>query len=53
MSRTRVKLWYIRFREGREDVNDDANIGRPSTSIADENIVADEGNDFRSSSNYC
>ena len=24
MSRTQVQLWYIRFKEGREDVNDDA-----------------------------
>ena len=37
MSRTQVQLWYNRFKEGREDVNDD---GRPSTSINAENIEA-------------
>lgn len=38
MSRTQVQLWYNRFKEGREDVNDDARPGRPSTSTTDENI---------------
>lgn len=40
MSRTQVQLWYNRFKEGREDVNDDARPGRPSTSTTDENIEA-------------
>ena len=40
MSRTHVHLWYNQFKEGREDVNDDAHPGRPSTSITDENIEA-------------
>lgn len=40
MSRTQVQLWYNRFKEGREDVNDDARPGRPSTSTTDENIDA-------------
>ena len=31
MSRMQVQLWYNRFKEGREDVNDDARPGRPST----------------------
>ena len=35
MSRTQVQLWYNRFKEGREDVNDNA---RPGTSTTDENI---------------
>ena len=35
MSRTQVQ-----FKEGREDVNDDACHDRPSTSTADENIEA-------------
>ena len=35
MSRTQVQLWYNQFKEGREDVNDDA---RPSMSTTDENI---------------
>ena len=40
ISRTQVQLWYNRFKEGREDVNDDARPGRPSTSTTDENIEA-------------
>ena len=28
ISRTQVQLWYNRFEEGREDVNDDARSGR-------------------------
>ena len=31
ISRTQVQLWYNRFKEGREYVNDDARLGRPST----------------------
>ena len=31
MSRTQVQLWYNRFREDREDINDDARLGLPST----------------------
>ena len=37
-----VHLWYNRFKEGREDVNDDACPGRPSTSTTDESIEAVE-----------
>ena len=40
MSRTQVQLWYNRFKECREDVNDNARSGRPSTSTTDENIEA-------------
>ena len=40
MSRTQVQLLYNRFKEGWEDVNDDARPGRLSTSITDENIEA-------------
>ena len=36
MSRTQVQLWYKRFKEGREDVNDDARFS--STSTTNENI---------------
>ena len=39
-SRSQVQLWYNRFKEGREDVNDDARPGLPSTSTTDENIEA-------------
>ena len=38
MSRTQVQLWYNQFKEGREDVNDDAHPDHPSTSTTDENI---------------
>ena len=40
MNRTQVQLWYNRFKDGREDVNDDAHYGRPSASTTDENIEA-------------
>ena len=40
MSRTQVQLWYKRFTEGREDVNDDARPDRPSTTTTEENIEA-------------
>ena len=40
MSRTQVQLWYNRFKEGREDINDDARPGRPSTPTTDEYIEA-------------
>ena len=36
ISRTHVHLWYNRFKEGREDVNDDARPGLPSNLTADE-----------------
>ena len=39
VSRSQVQLWYYRFKEGREDVND-ACPSRPNTSITDENIEA-------------
>ena len=32
------QLLYIRFKEGREDVNDDARPGHPIASITDENF---------------
>ena len=38
MSRTLVQLWYNRFKEGREDVNDDARPGGPFTSKTDKKI---------------
>ena len=40
MSRTQVQLLYNRFKEGREDVNDNARPGRPNTSTTEENIEA-------------
>lgn len=38
MSRTRVFEWCKRFKEGREEIEDDPRPGRPSTSKTDENI---------------
>ena len=38
MSRAIVYRWYARFRDGREDVKDDARSGRPSTARTDENV---------------
>ena len=35
-----MQLWYNRFKEGREDVNDDARPGGANTSTTDENIEA-------------
>ena len=40
MSRTEVQLWYNCFKEGREEVNEDARPGRPRTSSTYENIEA-------------
>ena len=40
ISRTQVQLRYNRTKEGREDINDDARLGRPSSSTTDENIEA-------------
>ena len=31
-------MWYNRFKEGREDDNNDARLGRPSTSKIDEAV---------------
>ena len=38
MSRANVYWWYARFRDGREDVKDDARSGRPSTARTDKNV---------------
>jgi len=38
MSRAIVYRWYARFRDGREDMKDDARSGRPSTARTDENV---------------
>ena len=38
MCRVNVYWWYARFRDGREDVNDDARSGRPSTARTPENV---------------
>ena len=48
MSRTQVQLWYIRLKEGRENVNNDACPGCPSTLTNDEDIEAMEENYFGS-----
>lgn len=38
LSRTQVFEWHRRFKEGREDVNDDEHPGRPCDAITEENI---------------
>ena len=38
ISITHVQFWYNRFKEGREDVNDNAHTDRTITSTTDENI---------------
>ena len=38
MSRANVYRWYAGFRDGREDVKDDARSGHPSTARTDENV---------------
>ena len=38
MSRARVFEWYNRFKNGREDVEDDKRPGRPSTSVTDDTV---------------
>ena len=38
MSRTWIFEWHKRFREGREDVEDDPRSGRPTTSRTNENV---------------
>ena len=40
MSRTQIQLWYNRFKEDQEDVNDNARPSRPNTSTTDESIEA-------------
>ncbi|CAD6994951.1 unnamed protein product [Ceratitis capitata] len=38
LDRSNVYRWYIKFSEGRENVNDEERAGRPSTSTTDEKI---------------
>ncbi|GFV37897.1 protein GVQW3 [Trichonephila clavipes] len=38
LSRARVFEWSKRFKDGRQDVEDDSRPGRPSTSKTDENV---------------
>ena len=38
MSRTCLFEWHRRFKEGKEEVEDDHRSGRPSTSRTDENV---------------
>ena len=39
LSRTRVFEWFKRFKEGREDIEDDPRLGRPSSSKTDEKTL--------------
>jgi len=38
MSRTHLFEWYRKFKEGREEVEDNHRSGRPSTSRSEENV---------------
>lgn len=38
LSRSQVFEWYKKFKEGREDIEDDPRPGRPRTSKTDDNI---------------
>ena len=38
MSEAQIKLWYRRFKDGRESVERDRRSGRPSTSRTPENV---------------
>ena len=38
MSRTRLFEWHRRFKEGKEEMEDDHRSGRPSSSKTDENV---------------
>ena len=38
MSEAQIKLWYIRFKDGRESFESDRRSGRPSTSRTPENV---------------
>jgi hypothetical protein len=38
MSEAQIKLWYSRFKDGRESVESDRCSGRPSTSKTPENV---------------
>ena len=53
MSRIRVQLWYNRIKEGREDVNDNASPGRPTTSITDEYTIREVADDVGISFGTC
>ena len=39
MTRTQIFEWHKRFKNGREEVEDDPKSGRPSTSKTDDNIA--------------
>jgi hypothetical protein len=39
MCRTQMYEWWKRFKEGRNSVDDDSRVGRPSTSKTDDNIA--------------
>jgi len=38
MSEAQIKLWYRRFKDGRESVESDRHSGRPLTSRTPENV---------------
>ena len=38
LSRARVHEWFTRFRDGREDINDDEHTGRPKSVFTENSI---------------
>ncbi|KOC64110.1 Putative uncharacterized protein FLJ37770 [Habropoda laboriosa] len=40
LSRAAVSLWFRRFKEGRQSLEDDKREGRPSTSCTESNVVS-------------
>ena len=55
LSRARVHEWFTRFRDGREDINDDKHTGRPKSVITENSIeIVREfiKNDHKSSLNF-
>ena len=40
MSRARVFLWFKRFKDGRNSIDNDTRCGRPPTAVNDSNVSA-------------
>ena len=53
ISRTHLVEGHRRFKEGREEVEDDHWSGRPSTSKTDENVECVRQKDVERSPSYC
>ena len=53
MSRTCLSEWLRRFKEGREEVEDEYRSGRPSTSKTDHNVECVRQKVLERSPSYC